>query len=200
MLMFTLAIACLTTSNLPWFMDLTFQVTMQYCSLQHQTLLPSPVISIMGRCFCFSFVSSFFLELFLYSSPVAYWASTNLESSPFSVTSFCLFILGSWVSQGKSTEVVCHSLLQWTTFLSDLSTMTHLSWVALQGMAHSFIELDKAVIYAISLGSFLWLWLSFCLPSDGWDEEACWSFLMGGTGCGGIRVLLWWARPCSVNL
>ena len=30
--------------------------------------------------------------------------------------------------------------------LSELSTLTHLSWVALHGMAHSFIELDKAVI------------------------------------------------------
>jgi len=29
--------------------------------------------------------------------------------------------------------------------LSELSTMTRLSWVALQGMAHSFFELDKAV-------------------------------------------------------
>ena len=36
-----LARACLTTSNLPWFMDLTFQVPMQYCSLQQQTLLLS---------------------------------------------------------------------------------------------------------------------------------------------------------------
>ena len=35
MSMFTLAISCLTTSNLPWFMDLTFQVPMQYCSLQY---------------------------------------------------------------------------------------------------------------------------------------------------------------------
>ena len=41
---FTLAISCLTTSNLPWFMDLTFQVPVQYCSLQHQTLLLSPAI------------------------------------------------------------------------------------------------------------------------------------------------------------
>ena len=30
--MFTLAIFCLTTSNFPWFMDLIFQVPMQYCS------------------------------------------------------------------------------------------------------------------------------------------------------------------------
>ena len=34
---FTLVISCLATSNLPWFMDLTFQVPMQYCFLQHQT-------------------------------------------------------------------------------------------------------------------------------------------------------------------
>ena len=39
--------------------------------------------------------------------------------------------------------------------LSELSTMTHPSWVALQGMAHSFIELDKAVIHVIRLVSFL---------------------------------------------
>ena len=39
--------------------------------------------------------------------------------------------------------------------LSELSTMTCLSWVALQGMAHSFIELDKAVVHVISLVSFL---------------------------------------------
>ena len=32
MLMFTLVISCLTTSNLPWFMDLIFQVPIQYCS------------------------------------------------------------------------------------------------------------------------------------------------------------------------
>ena len=56
MLMFTLAISCLTMSNLPWFMDLTFQVPMQYCSSQYQTLLLSPVISTTG----------FFLQLRLF--------------------------------------------------------------------------------------------------------------------------------------
>ena len=40
-------------------------------------------------------------------------------------------------------------------FLSELSTMTHLSWVALHGMAHSFIELDKTVVHVIN-------WLVFC--------------------------------------
>ena len=44
--------------------------------------------------------------------------------------------------------------------------MTHPSWVVLHSMAHSFIELDKAVVHVISLISFLWLSFSFCLPSD----------------------------------
>ena len=61
----------------------------------------------------------------------------------------------SWGSQGKNTEVVCHSLLQWIAFLSEPSTMTYLSWVPLPGMLHSFIELDKAVVNVISLVSFL---------------------------------------------
>ena len=91
--MFTLVIYCLTTSNLPWFMDLTFQVPMQYCSLQHRTLLLSPVASTTACCFCFGSIPSFFLELFLHWSPVAYWAPTNLGNSSFSILSFCLFIL-----------------------------------------------------------------------------------------------------------
>ena len=93
MSMFTLAISCLTTSNLPWFMDLTFQVPVQYCSLQYRTLLLSPVTSTTGCCFCFGSNPSFFLELFLHWSPVAYWAPTHLGSSSFSVLFLCLFIL-----------------------------------------------------------------------------------------------------------
>ena len=95
---FTLVISCLTTFNLPWFMDLTFQVPMQYCSLHHWTLFLSPVtstpVTITTRCcFCFGSIPSFFLELFLHWSPVAYWAPTDLGSSSFSIISFCLFIL-----------------------------------------------------------------------------------------------------------
>ena len=61
------------------------------CSLEHQTLLSSPVTSITGHCFHFGSISSFFLELFLHSSPVAYWAPTDLGISSFSVLSFCPF-------------------------------------------------------------------------------------------------------------
>ena len=35
--------------------------------------------------------------------------------------------------------------------LSELSTITCLSWVALHDMAHSFIELDKAVVHVIEI-------------------------------------------------
>ena len=86
---FTLAISCLTTSNLLWIMDLTFQVPVQYCSLQHRTLLLSPVTSTTRYCFCFGSIPSFFLELFLHWSPEAYWAPTDLGNSSFSILSFC---------------------------------------------------------------------------------------------------------------
>ena len=43
MSVFSLVISCSISSNLPWFVGLTFQVPMQYCSLQHWTLLSPPV-------------------------------------------------------------------------------------------------------------------------------------------------------------
>ena len=51
-------------------------------------------------------------------------------------------------------------------------------------MAHGFTELDKAVVHVMRLVSFLRLWFSFCLPSDGEGQEAYGSFLMGETDCG----------------
>ena len=131
-------------------MDLTFQVPMQYCSLQHQTLLLSPVTSTTGCCCCFGSIPSFFQELFLQWSPVAYWAPTDLGSSPFSVLSFCLFTLFMGFSR---QEVVCHSLLRWPPrVLSELSTMTH---PALHGMA--IVSFSYTSLW--SMWSF---WLVFC--------------------------------------
>ena len=145
-------------------MDLTFQVPMQYCSLQQQTLLLSPVTSTTGWCFCFGSIPSFFLELFLHWSPVAYWAPTDLGSSSFSVLAFCLFILFMGFSQGKNTEVVCHSLLQWTTFCQTSPPWpVHLGWPHAAWL--SFTELDKAVV--------LWSdWLVFC--DCGFSLSALW--------------------------
>ena len=108
---------------------------MQYCSLQHWTLLPSPIIATNGDCFCFGSASSFFLELFLHFCPVAYWAPTDLKSPSFSVISFCLFILFMGFSRQKySSGLPFFSPVD--QVLSELFTMTHLSWVALGGMAH----------------------------------------------------------------
>ena len=127
---------------------------MQYCSLQHWTLLLSPVTSTTGCCFWFGSIPPFFLELFLHSSPIAYWASTNLGSSSLSVTSFCLFILFLGFSrQEYGSGLPFPSPVDHV--LSQLSTMPCPSWVALHSMAHSFIELQKAVVHVIS-------WLVFC--------------------------------------
>ena len=136
---------------------------MQYCSLHHQTLLPSPVTFIIGWCCCFCSISSFFLELFLHWSPVAYWTPTDLRSSTFQCPIFLPFhdIHGvlkarrlKWFaipfsSGPRFARTLCH----------DLSILG-----GLHGMAHSFIELGKAVVHAISLVSFLWLWFHSVSP------------------------------------
>ena len=116
--------------------------------------------------FCFRSISSLYLELFLHSSPVAYWASTVLGISSFSVISFCLFILFmGFLRQEYWSDLALSSPVY--QILPELSAVTHSSWVALQGMAHSFTELDKAVVHVIRSVSFLSLWFSVCLPSDG---------------------------------
>ena len=135
---------------------------MQYYSLHHWTLLLSPVTSTTGCCFCFGSIPSFFLELFLHWSPVAYWAPTDLGSSSFSILSFCLFILFMGLSRQEYwsglpfSSPVAH-------ILPDLSTMTWPSWVAPHGMAWCYwVRHDCGPV--ISLASFLWLWFPCVCP------------------------------------
>ena len=62
----------------------------------------------------------------------------------------------SWGSQGNNTEVVFHSLLQWTTFCQTSPPWPiHLGWPHRAWL--SFIELDEAVVHVITLASCLWL-------------------------------------------
>ena len=69
----------------------------------------------------------------------------------------------SWGSQGKNTKVVCHSLLQWTTFYQTSPPWPiHLGWPHTAWL--SFIELDKAVVHVIRLVSCLWLWFQSVCP------------------------------------
>ena len=161
---------------------------MQYCFLQHWTLLLSPVTSTAGYSFCFGSIPSFFLELFLHWSPVACWAPTDLRSSSFSILSFCLFILFMGFSRQEYwsglpfPSPVDH-------ILSGLSTMTRLSWVAPQAWL-SFIELDKAVV-------LVWLdWLDFC--EYGFSVSALWCRLATPTIL--LRFLLPWAWDISSRL
>ena len=159
---FTLAISCLTTSNLPWFMDLTFQVPMQYCSYSIRPCFYHQSHPQLGNSFCFGSIPLFFLELFLHWSPVAYWTPTNLGSSCFSILSFCLFILFMWFSS-NNTEVVCHSLLQWTTFSQTSPPWpVHLGWPHMAWL--NFIELDMPVVRVIRMARFLWLWFQCVCP------------------------------------
>ena len=128
--MVILTISCLTMSSLPGFMDLTFQVPMQYCSLQHQILLSSPETSTTECHFCFGLATSFFLGLLvvLCSSPVAYWTPSDLGD--LTLVSYLFVLLKrSWGSHSKCTGVVCHFLLQWITFYQNsLLWCTHLGW------------------------------------------------------------------------
>jgi len=165
-------------------MDLTFQFLKQYCSLQHQTLLLSPVTSTTVYCFCFDSIPSFFLELFLRWSPVAYWAPTDLGSFSFSILSFCLFILFTGFSKQEYwsglpfPSPVDH-------ILSALSTMTHPSWVAPRAWL-SFIELDKAMV--------VWSdWLVVC--DYGFSVSALWCPLATPTVL--LGFLLPWMRGTS---
>ena len=149
MLIFTLAISCLTTSNF---------------ALIHGPNIPgsyailfftaSDLTSITSHIHNWAFFFTLDVSLHSFWSyfstlPVAYWAPTDLGSLSFSVVSFRLFILFMGFSRQEF-----RSGLPFTSpvevVLSELSTTTHPSWVAVHGMAHSFIELDKAVVHVIS--------------------------------------------------
>ena len=100
-------------------------------------------------------VTSFFLELLviaLHSSSTAYWTPSDLENSSSSVIYF-VFPYCSCGSYGTNTGVVVHSLLQWNAVCQNTPLWPICPGVAMQSMAHSFIELrkplyhDKAVIY-----------------------------------------------------
>ena len=80
-----------------------------------------------------------------------------------SVSYLFAFSYCSWGSQGKNTEVVCHSLLQWTTFCQTSPPWPiHLGWPHTAWL--SFIELDTAMVRVIRFASCLWLWFQCVCP------------------------------------
>ena len=140
-------------SNWTELMDLTFQVSMQYCSLQHFMFTTRLIhnwasFQLWPSCFFLFEVISNWLSLF----PSNIMHAFQPGGSSSRVLSFCIFILlmeffrqDSW-SGFLFPPTVDH-------ILSELFTMTCLSWVAFHDMAHSFTELckpfyhNKAVIH-----------------------------------------------------
>ena len=101
---------------------------------------------------CFASMSSFFLKRFLLcpSSILDTYRLRAGVGSSFSFI-FCLLLI---LLMGFSKQE-CWSCLPFPSpvdhILSELFTVTHPLWVALNDMAHSFIELHKAMIHVIIL-------------------------------------------------
>ena len=107
------------------------------------------VSKVMSLSFLLQPICFILLELLVIaicSFSVVYWIPSNLEGSSSSVVSFCLFILFTGFLQQEYWSglpffpPVDH-------VLSELFTMTILSWVVLHSTPHSFIELRKPLCH-----------------------------------------------------
>ena len=115
--------------------------------------------------FCFGSVSSIFLELFstlLHIILGTCWPGEFIFQCP-------IFLHFHTIHGVLKARVLKWFAIPFSSGPHFIRTFHHdpSILVALHGIAHSFIELDKAVVHEISLISFLWLWFSFCLPSEG---------------------------------
>ena len=140
MSMFTLAISCLTTSNLPWFTDLTFQVPK---NIVLYSIDFTPITSHIHNWVLFLL----WLCLFILPGAISPLISSSIlgtcqpEEFIFSVLSFCLFILFMGFARQEYWSSLSFPSSE-DHVLSELSTRTHL---VAYSKTHSFIELDKAV-------------------------------------------------------
>ena len=166
MLMFTLAISCLTHflftlihgPHIPSSHAILFFTASDSTSITshiHTWVLFLLWLSLF-------ILSGAISPLFSSSILATYWPGEFIFQCPI----FCFFILLTGFSRQEYWSGLPFPSPVDHVF-SEPSTMTCPSWVALHSMAHSFIELEKAVVHVISLLSLLWLWFSFCLPSEG---------------------------------
>ena len=130
---------------------------MQYCSLQHQTLLPSPVTLTTGCCFCFGSITSFFgLKLNIQKSnimtygPICSWPIDGETMEP----ETGLIFLGSKITSDDdcSHEIKRHLLLG-RKVLTNLDTILKTRDITLPTKVH----LVKALIFLIVMyGCEIW--------------------------------------------
>ena len=226
MLTFTLAMSCLTTSNLPWSASLVAQMVKHLPAMWEtwfryldwddplgRKWQPTPVL-LSGKLHGWKSLGSQESDTteqlhfgpkvpgsyatFLFTASGFTSITSHIHNWVLFLLSLCLFSLSGVICPLTSSSILdtywpgefvfqcpvflpfhtVHGVLKtryWSglpfpssvDIFSELSTMTHPSWVVIHSMAHSFIELDKAVVHVIRLASFLWLWFSVCLPSDG---------------------------------
>ena len=121
---------------------------LQHYWLRHRLGLPWYWMVCLGneqRSFC-RFWDCIWVLFLLWLSPfiLSGIISPLISSSILDTYWHFAFSYCSWASQGKNTEVVCHSLLQWTTFCqtSPLWPLHPLGWPHMAWL--SFTELDKA--------------------------------------------------------
>ena len=135
-------------------MDLTFQVPMQYWSLQYQTLLLSPVTSTTGYCFYFGF------HPFILSGVISPLISSSILGTcqPGEIIFQCPIFLPFHTVHGVlQARILKRFAIPFSSGPYFVRPLHHdLSVLGGPYMASlSFIELDKAVIRVIRLISFL---------------------------------------------
>ena len=118
MSMFTLTISYLTTSYLPWFMDLTLQVPMQYFFVQQGTFLPSPQLGAV-------FLG---LSLFIFSWAISLLFSTSILGTHQSGEFVFQFSSVQWLSHVWLFEIpwtaACQASLSITNSQNPLKPMS----------------------------------------------------------------------------
>ena len=155
-------VCCSMSDYLPFFMDLTFQVPMQIAlSASAFTSITSHILNWV--------LFSLWLHLFILSGVISSLISSSILGiyRPGKFIFQCPIFLPFHTGHG----ILKARILKWLPFpspvdhiLSELSTKSHPSWVALHGMTHCFMELDKAMVHVIRLVSFLWLWFQSVCP------------------------------------
>ena len=165
MLMLTLSIFCLTTSNLPWSMDLTFWFL---CNIALTALDFTSITSHIHNWVLFLLS----LHPFILSGAGSPLITSSILGTyqPGEFIFQCPIFFPLLTVHGVLKARVLKQITIPFSSGPRFDRTLHHDPSILGGPtqhAHSFTELYKAVVHVIRLISFLWLWFSFCLPSDG---------------------------------
>ena len=142
----------------------------------------------MEYCFCFGSIPSFFLELFLQWSPVAYWAPTDLGSSSFGILSFCL---DSWTWHSR---FLCNIALY---SIRPCFYQSHPHWVLFLLWLHPFI-LSGVISPMISTSTLSTYWpgkfifqcpIFLPFPYYSWVPEELWTEVHKIVQEAGIKII-----------